>query len=54
MQQQNDTSVDAFVKKRRRREAEQDQEESSSKVKREAEPSKPEKLQTELVRKSPV
>ena len=49
-QQQNDTSEDVGAKKRRKREANEDQEESSAKVKRETEPEKPEKLQTDLVR----
>lgn len=49
MQQQNETSVDAAVKRRRRREVEEKQDETSAKVKRD-EPTKPEKLQTELVR----
>ena len=51
MQQQNDTSEDAVAKRRRRREADENQEESKTKVKREAEPAKAEKLQTELVRR---
>lgn len=51
-QQQNDTSEDAGGKKRRRREADDNEEESSTKVKREAEPPKAEKLQTDLVRRS--
>ncbi|PFX21368.1 Integrin alpha-6 [Stylophora pistillata] len=45
-QQQNDTSVDAMVERRRRRDVEDT--ESSSKVKRETEPTKPEKLQSDL------
>lgn len=51
-QEQNETSNDATAKKRRRREADDNQKESSTKVKREAEPAKAEKLQTELVRRS--
>ena len=51
-QQQNDTSEDAGANKRRRREADDNQEESSTKVKREADPPKAEKLQTDLVRRS--
>ncbi|KAJ7389987.1 integrin [Desmophyllum pertusum] len=47
VQQQNETSVDAAVKRRRRREVEEKQDETSAKVKRD-EPTKPEKLQTEL------
>lgn len=46
-QQQNDTSVDAMVERRRRRAVEKT--ESSSKVKRETDPKKPEKLQSDLV-----
>lgn len=45
-QQQNDTSVDAMVERRRRRAVEKT--ESSSKVKRETDPKKPEKLQSDL------
>lgn len=48
-QQQNDTAEDVGAKKRRRREANENQEESSTKVKREAESNKPEKLQSDLV-----
>ena len=46
-QQQNDTSVDAMVERQRRRAVEKT--ESSSKVKRETDPKKPEKLQSDLV-----
>lgn len=46
-QQQNDTSVDAMVERRRRRAVEKT--ESSSKVKRETDLKKPEKLQSDLV-----
>lgn len=46
-QQQNDTSLDAMVERRRRRAVEKT--ESSSKVKRETDPKKPEKLQSDLV-----